>query len=111
MNSLNTSVDHFLSPTGTRSETYRRGKNPIRQDYAMSYEFDNRSIISEYGDSASNSLAILEKKLNRTDDNIVKTPEDPGVSIITMKLLGRSNLKTKVYKENIANISYLNKSP
>lgn len=68
------------------------------QEYSTFCENDTSKSNN---DVCNQSIAFLEKKLNQIDD-IIKTPVDPGVSVISMQLLGKSNIKTKVYKDKFS---------
>lgn len=101
IHSLNTSMEQFMSPLSNRRDTSKFYKN------STFCENDTNKSISEICNITNNSVALLEKRLNHTDD-VMKTPVDPGVSVVTMQLLGKSNVKTKVYKEG--SIRHLSKS-
>lgn len=44
------------------------------------------------------SLSLSCRKRANYADEACKTPVDPGISLASMKLLGKSHIKTKVYK-------------
>lgn len=83
VNSLNTTVDQMISPFSSRFFK-------TNQEYSTFCENDTSKSNN---DVCNQSIAFLEKKLNQIDD-IIKTPVDPGVSVISMQLLGKSNIKT-----------------
>lgn len=64
-----------------------------------------KSIDKSIINTSHNSTHLFSKKSAYTDG--CKTPVDPGISVTCMKLLAKSNLKTKVYKTEISNFSQI----
>ncbi|XP_065207835.1 uncharacterized protein LOC135836746 [Planococcus citri] len=65
--------------------------------------------FSKYSEKSNDSLDACHTPLLRSTrkpisfiDDACRTPIDPGISLASMKLLGKSNIKTKVYKSGIS---------